>query len=65
MDNDHSSQLLDKEDYTSSLPFVRALMTALFAGIADTILCLMYNLIYRDSGRFFPTDFIYVSTIFF
>ena len=40
-------------------------MTGLATGIAATILCLIYNLIYRDSGGYFPTILISVSSIIF
>ena len=66
MENDHFSQMTDKEDFTSSLPFIKVLMTALFVGIVDTILCLCYNLIFRTSGGgFFSSDIINVSSIIF
>jgi len=66
MENDRSSQLSDKDDFTSSFPFIKALMTALFVGIADTILCLCYNLLFRDSsGGFLSSNIINVSSIIF
>jgi hypothetical protein len=34
MDDDHSSQIGDDMDYTSTLPFVKAFMTGLAVGIA-------------------------------
>jgi hypothetical protein len=66
MDIDNSSRMGDPDDFTSSLPFIKVLMTALAIGITDTILCLLYNLIYRNgSGGFFSSDFINVSSIIF
>lgn len=66
MENDPSSQITDKEDFTSSLPFMRAFMTALFVGISDSILCLVFNLVYRGSaGGFFSSALLNVSSIIF
>ncbi|HUB61818.1 MAG TPA: hypothetical protein VL978_13985 [Puia sp.] len=67
MENDHTSQIGDDMDYTSTLPFVKAFMTALAVGISDTVLCLAYNLLWRDEGttRFFSSDIISVSSLIF
>src|ERR1700689_2266170 len=67
MEQDHSSQIGDNMDYTSTLPFVKAFMTGLAVGIADTILCLAFNLLWRKEGTvgFFSSDFISVSSIIF
>jgi hypothetical protein len=66
MDNDNSSRIGDPDDFTSSFPFVKVLMTALAIGITDTIICLLYNLFYRGgSGGFFSSDIINVSSIIF
>src|ERR1700761_9498761 len=63
---DNSSRIGDENDFTSTFPFIKALMTALFVGIAATILCLGYNLFYRDGGHsFFSSDIINVSSIIF
>jgi hypothetical protein len=41
-------------------------MTGLFIGIADTVICLLYNLFYRDGGHgFFSSDIVNVSSIIF
>jgi hypothetical protein len=67
MENDNSSQVGDDMDFTSTFPFVKALMTGLAVGIADTLLCLAYNLLFRDdvSRGFFSSDIINVSSIIF
>lgn len=67
MENDNLSQVGDEMDYTSSLPFVKALMTGLAIGITDTLLCLGYNLFIRKDGTtgFFSSDIINVSSIIF
>jgi hypothetical protein len=67
MENDHSSRIGDEMDYTSTLPFVKAFMTGLAIGIADTILCLAFNLLWRKDGAigFFSSDIINVSSIIF
>jgi hypothetical protein len=55
-----------KEDFDGPVsPLFRAMMTGLFVGIADTVLCLVYNLVYRDSGGFFSSVLINVSSIIF
>jgi hypothetical protein len=63
---DESSRIGDANDFTSTFPFMKALMTGLFIGIVDTIICLLYNLLYRDGGHgFFSSDIINVSSIIF
>jgi hypothetical protein len=63
---DESSRIGDPDDFTSSFPFMKALMTGLAIGISDTVLCLLYNLLYRDGGHgFFSSDLINVSSIIF
>jgi len=41
------------------------MMTGLFLGIIDTILCLVFNLIYRNSTGYTPSILINVSSIIF
>jgi hypothetical protein len=43
----------------------RAFMTALFVGVADALLCLIYNVIYRSGRPYFSSDIINVSYIIF
>jgi hypothetical protein len=63
---DESSRVGDPNDFTSTFPFIKALMTALFIGISDTVICLLYNLLYRDGGHgFFSSDIVNVSSIIF
>ena len=63
---DESSRVGDPNDFTSTFPFIKALMTGLFIGIIDTFICLLYNLLYRDGGHgFFSSDLINVSSIIF
>jgi branched-subunit amino acid transport protein len=63
---DESSRIGDANDFTSEFPFMKALMTGLAIGITDTVLCLGYNLLYRDGGHgFFSSDIINVSSIIF
>jgi hypothetical protein len=63
---DESSRIGDPNDFTSTFPFVKALMTGLFIGIIDTIICLLYNLLYRGEGHgFFSSDIVNVSSIIF
>src|SRR2546423_5719340 len=46
-------------------PFSKAMLTGLFVGIIATVVCLIYNIIYRDSTGFYPADFINVSSLIF
>ena len=46
-------------------PFYRALMTGLFVGLIDTLICIVYNLIYRDRTGFPLTDIVNVSFLIF
>ncbi len=46
-------------------PFTKALMAGLFAGVASTIVCVVYNSIYREISSFQLTSIINVSTIIF
>lgn len=45
--------------------FYRSLMTGLFVGILATLACLLFNLIFRRSTGFQPTDLINVATLIF
>lgn len=45
--------------------FYSAMMTGLFVGIIDTLICLAYNIGYRSYSGFFPSELINVSSIIF
>ena len=45
--------------------FYRAMLTAVFSGIMATVLCLAYDIFYRDATGFSPSGFITVSSIIF
>ena len=45
--------------------FFKAMMTGLFVGIIDTLICLGYNIFYRYESGYFPSEFINVSSIIF
>lgn len=45
--------------------FFNAMMTGLFVGIIDTLICLAYNIFYRSYSGFFPSEVINVSSIIF
>jgi hypothetical protein len=47
------------------VPFSKIFLTALFAGLIATIICLGYNIWFRVSTFFGPSDFINVSSIIF
>lgn len=46
-------------------PFSRAMLTGLFVGILSTVVCLAYNIIYRDSTGFPMASIINVSSLIF
>lgn len=46
-------------------PFVKAILTALFVGIIDSVVCLTYNIVYRDFTGFTPSVLINVSSLIF
>jgi hypothetical protein len=48
-----------------STPFSRALLTGVFVGFSATFLCLVYNVVYRSSTGFTPSEIINVSSIIF
>lgn len=45
--------------------FSRTILTSVLVGFAATILCLGYNIFYRDSTGYQPSDFINVSSLIF
>jgi hypothetical protein len=45
--------------------FARAMMTGLFIGIIDTLVCLGYNMGYRDITGYQPSSIINVSSLIF
>lgn len=45
--------------------FSKATLTGVFVGFCTTIICLIFNIIYRDSTGFVPQDFINVSSLIF
>ncbi|WP_431210585.1 hypothetical protein ACQ86N_32050 [Puia sp. P3] len=45
--------------------FFRTMMTGLFVGIIDTVICLAYNIFYRDFTGYVPSEFINVSSLIF
>jgi len=53
-------------DYDFHKPlFTRAMLTGLFVGIIATLVCLFYDVIFRESTRFSLGPIINVSTIIF
>ncbi len=52
-------------DDSFQTPFSMALLTSVFVGFVTTILCLIYNLIFRDETGFPLASFINVSTLIF
>jgi len=51
--------------YDQDTLFTRTMMTGLFIGIVDTIICLGYNIAYRDLSGYTPSALINVSSLIF
>ncbi len=45
--------------------FFKAMMTGLFVGIIDTLICLAYNIGYRNYTGYLPSSLINVSSLIF
>lgn len=45
--------------------FYQAMMTGLFVGFVSTLICLIYNIIFRSSTKFDLSDIINVSSLIF
>ena len=45
--------------------FFKAMMTGLFVGIIDTLICLAYNIGFRSYTGYIPSSFINVSSLIF
>ena len=45
--------------------FWTAMMTGLFIGIIDTVICLFFNVFYRSYTGYFPSELINVSSLIF
>jgi hypothetical protein len=52
------------QDYQTT-PFSRALLTAVFVGFVTTVICLIFNIVYRNSTGFTPAEIINVTSIIF
>lgn len=46
-------------------PFSKAVLTAVFVGFFATVVCLIYNIIFRESTGYQPADYINVSSLIF
>ena len=46
-------------------PFSKAILTSVFIGFFATVVCLIYNIIFRQSTGYQPADFINVSSLIF
>ena len=45
--------------------FFRTMMTGLFVGIIDTVICLAFNIFYRSYTGYVPSELINVSSLIF
>lgn len=52
-------------DNVNSTPLSKAMLTAVFAGLVTTVLCIGYDTFYRGSTGFSPSYIINISTIIF
>lgn len=46
-------------------PLSKAILTSVFIGFFATLVCLVYNIIFRESTGYLPADFINVSSLIF
>jgi len=46
-------------------PFSKAILTSVFIGFFATVVCLIYNIIFRERTGYQPADFINVSSLIF
>ena len=46
-------------------PFSKAILTSVFVGFFATVVCLIYNIIFRERTGYQPADFINVSSLIF
>jgi len=53
------------ETDNNQTPFSRALLTAVFVGFFATIICIFFNLVYREQTGFIPSAIINVSSLIF
>lgn len=53
------------KEETFQTPFSKAMLTSVFVGFVTCIVCLIYNIIYRDETGFPLNDIINVSTLIF
>ena len=53
------------ETDTNQTPFSRALLTAVFVGFVASIICIFFNIFYRDETGFVPSEIINVSSLIF
>jgi FtsH-binding integral membrane protein len=52
-------------NHFNHIPFAKTFLTALFAGIIATLVCLGFNIWFRMATYYGPSDFINVSSIIF
>ena len=45
--------------------FFKAMMTGLFVGVIDTVICLIFNIIYRNETGYILSSVINVSSLIF
>jgi len=46
-------------------PLSKAILTSVFTGFFATLVCLIYNIIFRERTGYLPADFINVSSLIF
>jgi hypothetical protein len=50
---------------TYSTPFSRAILTGVFTGIVTTVICIVFDVAFRGTTHFTPSDIINVSSLIF
>jgi hypothetical protein len=60
----HTDEQIDPFD-EQIYPFGKTVLTGVFAGIVASVICLAYNIIYRNATGFSLSDIINVSSIIF
>jgi hypothetical protein len=56
---------MDSSNSSYLTPFARAVLTGLFAGIAATFICIIYNILYRGETSYQLFSIINVSSLIF
>jgi hypothetical protein len=53
------------EHYHQKRIFTKTILTSVFAGLIATVICLFYDIFFRESTNYHPADYINVSSLIF